>query len=116
MPTVLIVDDNAGFRDAARSLLHEEGFDVIGVAGDGRGAVERAVALSPDVVLLDIQLPDIDGFEVARRLAVAAPATSVVFVSGRDAETYGGRIDSSAARGFLAKRELTGAALMALIA
>lgn len=116
MPSVLIVDDHEGFREAARSMLDEEGFDVIEVVGDGRGAVVRAIALVPDVVLLDIQLPDIDGFAVARQLATAVPATCVVLVSSRDAETFGDRLESTPARGFLAKRELTGAALMALIA
>src|SRR6266700_3323207 len=70
-PTVVIVDDHAGFRSSARALLEAEGFDVVGEAGDGVSALVAVGRLHPHVVLLDIQLPDIDGFEVADRLALA---------------------------------------------
>src|SRR4051794_15342090 len=80
--TVLIVDDHAGFRTWAAAVLRGEGYDVIGEAGDGRSAVASADALRPDIVLLDVQLPDVDGFEVARRLRTSAAA--VVLTSTRD--------------------------------
>ena len=68
--TVLIVDDHPGFRASARMLLEAEGFDVVGEAGDGRSGLDAAAELRPDVVLLDIQLPDMDGFAVAAGLNI----------------------------------------------
>jgi DNA-binding NarL/FixJ family response regulator len=115
-PTVLIVDDHEAFRDAARSLLESDGFDVVGEAADGQDAIAEAERLRPDVVLLDIQLPDLDGFAVADQLAVMASAPDVVLISSRDADTYGARLVGAAARGFLAKRDLSGAALARLLA
>ena len=114
-PTVLIVDDHDGFREAARSLLEADGFDVIGTATDGCQAVTEAARLHPDVVLLDIQLPGYDGFVVADRLTVGPEAPVVVLVSSYDADTYGGRLEQTPARGFIAKRDLSGAALAAII-
>ncbi len=110
-PTVLIVDDHEGFRVAARALLEAEGFAVVGEAADGRDALTEVERLRPDVVLLDIQLPDIDGFSVATRLATAASPPDVVLVSSREADTYGLRLANAPARGYLAKRDLSGAAL-----
>lgn len=114
--TLLIVDDHEGFRSFARTLLAGEGFDVAGEARDGESAVEAAQRLKPDAVLLDIQLPDIDGFEVARRLAALDGGPSIVFTSSRDAADYGARISDSAARGFIPKQDLSGAGLAALLA
>ena len=65
MTTVLIVDDHPSFRATARALLESEGFEVVGEAEDGGSALQRAEELHPEIVLLDVQLPDIDGFEVA---------------------------------------------------
>lgn len=115
-PTVLIVDDHEAFRDAARSLLETEGFDVVGEAAGGRDALTEAERLRPDVVLLDIQLPDLDGFAVADRLAATSSAPDVVLISSREAATYGARLTSAPARGFLTKRDLSGAALADLLA
>jgi len=67
--TVLIVDDHSGFRSFARAVLEAEGFEVVGEADDAASAIAAAGRLRPQVVLLDIQLPDIDGFEVAERLS-----------------------------------------------
>jgi DNA-binding NarL/FixJ family response regulator len=114
--TVLIVDDHEAFRVAARSLLESEGFAIVGEAADGRDALTEAERLQPDVVLLDIQLPDIDGFTLANRFATTAAAPDVVLISSREAATYGARVTDSPARGFLAKRELSGAALARLLA
>lgn len=115
-PTVLIVDDHQALRSFARALLGVEGFDVIGEAADGQAALAAVQALHPDVVLLDIGLPDIDGFEVARRLAEAPGAPTLVLTSSRPASDYGRLIADSPAHGFLPKQELSGAAVAALIA
>jgi DNA-binding NarL/FixJ family response regulator len=106
--TVLMVDDHAGFRARARALLEAQGFAVIGEASDGRSALEAADRLRPDIALVDIGLPDIDGFAVAERLRAGDMATWIVLVSGRAAEDYGDRIARSAADGFIAKMDLSG--------
>lgn len=113
---VLLVDDHDGFRSAARALLVSEGFRVVGEAADGVSGVAAADRLAPDVVLLDVGLPDIDGFEVARRLAAGSrPTPVVVLVSARIAASYRRRLIGSPVRGLLSKADLTGPALMALL-
>jgi DNA-binding NarL/FixJ family response regulator len=114
-PTLLIVDDHPGFRSLARRLLEAGGFEVIGEATNGHAAVAAARELRPDVVLLDIQLPDIDGFEVTARLADGEAEPVVVLTSTRDQADYGERLERSGARGFLPKAELSGAALRAFL-
>lgn len=96
---VLIVDDHAGFRSWARTLLELRGYSVVGEAPDGASALASAGVLRLEVVLLDIRLPDIDGFEVTRRLARTGSDAVVVLVSSRDAADYGGLITDSPARG-----------------
>jgi DNA-binding NarL/FixJ family response regulator len=113
--SVLIVDDNRGFRASARRLLEAEGFDVVGEAGDGRDAIDAVQRLKPDVVLLDIALPDIDGFEVAGRLAALGLPSAVVLTSSRGAAEYGPLIRHSPAHAFIHKSELSGPALMACL-
>jgi DNA-binding NarL/FixJ family response regulator len=113
--TILIVDDHPSFRASARALLEAEGFDVVGEAADGESAVTEAQALRPDVVLLDVQLPDIDGFEVSHRLTENGDGPSVVLVSSRDGSDFGPLVESSGARGFVAKGELSGAIIAELI-
>jgi DNA-binding NarL/FixJ family response regulator len=108
---VLIVDDHDGFRAVARKLLSGAGFDVVGEAADGRAGLAAARATRPDVVLLDVQLPDVDGFRVAAELAGEPQPPAVVLVSTRSSEEYGGLIGRSPARGFIAKAELTGGRL-----
>lgn len=112
--TLLIVDDHASFRTFARSMLSNEGFEVTGEAADGESALVEAERLRPQVVLLDVQLPGIDGFEVAQRLAQAEDPPKVVLTSSRDASDYGTRLANSPVSGFLPKRELSGDALAAL--
>jgi DNA-binding NarL/FixJ family response regulator len=112
--TVLIVDDHEPFRRAARELLTVEGYEVVGEAGDGASAVSEALRLAPAIVLLDVQLPDVDGFEVAHRLAAAGHSGATILVSGR-AAGYGRRISASPAVGFILKGEFTGAALANLL-
>jgi DNA-binding NarL/FixJ family response regulator len=111
--TVLIVDDHAGFRAAARELLELDGFVVVGEAGDGAAALECARELEPDVVLLDVGLPGASGFEVAGRLAGASAA--VVLISSREQRDLGRRVRRCGARGFIAKERLSGEALHALL-
>jgi CheY-like chemotaxis protein len=111
--TVLIVDDHPTFRDAARSLLEAEGYLVIGEAADGQEALRQVEALRPDLVLLDIQLPDIDGFEVAARLGESS--SSIVLISSRDRSTYASRLEAAPQLPFLPKRELSGARLDAFL-
>jgi len=114
--TALIVDDHQAFRSFARLLLESEGFDVVGEADDGASAVAAGVELRPQVVLLDVQLPDAFGFDVARRLLALDPAVAVVLVSSRDAADYGDQIEASGALGFIPKAELSGSALRELLA
>ncbi len=117
MRTVLIVDDHSGFRSLALELLQAGGFEVVGAVGDGAAALAAIRALRPEVVLLDIRLPDpdMDGFAVTRRLLADGAAASVVLTSSRDAADYGGRIAASGALGFIAKAELSAARLQALL-
>ena len=88
-PRVLIVDDHPSFRASARVLLEAEGFDVVGEAADGAQAITEAGRLRPEVVLLDVQLPDIDGFDVAARLTGDADSPTVILVSSRDGSDFG---------------------------
>jgi DNA-binding NarL/FixJ family response regulator len=113
--TVLIVDDHPGFRSAARALLEADGFEVVGEAADGESGLAAAERLRPGLVLLDIQLPDLDGFEVARRLSQAGDPPAIVLVSTRDRSAYRRRLADSPARGFVAKSDLSGAAVTALV-
>jgi DNA-binding NarL/FixJ family response regulator len=114
--TVLIVDDHEGFRASATDLLEAEGFAVVGEATDGVGALAAVERLRPEVVLLDVQLPDVDGFTIAERLAAGPEPPRVVLISSREAAAYGPRLQAARVRGFLAKRELSGASLAALVA
>jgi DNA-binding NarL/FixJ family response regulator len=112
---VLIVDDHPSFRANARALLEAEGFEVVGEAADGASALQAAAELSPQVVLLDVQLPDMDGFEVATRLTNGGGGPAVVLVSSRDGSDFGPLVERSGARGFIPKAELSGAALLSLL-
>jgi CheY-like chemotaxis protein len=112
--TILIVDDYAPFRQMARSLLDNEGFTVVGEAENGVAALRAAKELRPEIVLLDVQLPDFDGFEVADRLRNLDPAPIVILTSSRD--EYAPLIASSSARAFVLKDELSGDALASALA
>ena len=115
MHTLLIVDDHETFRSTARQLLEAEGFEVVGEAGDGASALESFERLKPDLVLLDVHLPDMDGFEVARRLGENGHRAAVVLTSSRDASEFGGLVRTCGARGFIPKAELSGKRLSALL-
>jgi CheY-like chemotaxis protein len=114
-PTVLIVDDHAAFRASASTLLEADGFSVVGEAADGDEAVAAVEQLRPQIVLLDIQLPDLDGFAVAERLARTSDPPMVVLISSREAAAYGPRLAAAAVEGFITKRELSGLALASLV-
>ena len=112
---VLIVDDHPSFRASARILLEAEGFDVVGEAETGMRALDEVLRLRPEVVLLDVQLPDIDGFDVAARLTGHAGAPAVILVSSRDGADFGPLVSRSGARGFVPKAELSGDRVQALL-
>jgi DNA-binding NarL/FixJ family response regulator len=114
-PTVLIVDDFAGYRRSARALLEADGFEVVGEAAGGAEAVAEVRRLRPTVVLLDVQLPGEDGFAIAERIATAPDPPLIVLVSTRDEASYRGRLQRTRACGFIAKAELSGERLSALL-
>lgn len=111
---VLIVDDHEPFRAVARELLEDAGYVVSGEAADAAGALAAVAVEAPDAVLLDVQLPDLDGFSVARALT-AAGGPVVVLISSREEEDYGRRIVACGARGFIPKSKLSPAAFAALV-
>ena len=112
MPTVLVVDDQAGFRAVARALLESDGFSVVGEAGDGETAIAAERELRPDVVLLDVRLPGRSGLEVARELRDFASPPRVVLISTAD---YSHAVRSCGAQAFISKASLTGSSLRAAL-
>jgi DNA-binding NarL/FixJ family response regulator len=112
---VLVVDDHPSFRRCAGALLRAEGFEVVGEAADGTAALALAAELAPDLVLLDVQLPDLDGFEVAAGLLARDPELRIVLVSSRDRDAYGSLIDASGAMGFISKGDFSGLELERLL-
>jgi two-component system nitrate/nitrite response regulator NarL len=117
--SVLIVDDHAEFRAMARHLLADHGFNVVGEAEDGASALVEAARLRPSVVVLDIRLPDFDGFEVTRRLLAgeprSGPVPAVVLISTQEAIDLGSPLRESRALGFITKSRLSGATLTAIL-
>ena len=112
---VLIVDDHAPFRSIARQVLTADGFLIVGEAADGAEAIRACGELRPDLVLLDVQLPDLDGFAVATVLTTRIHPPAVVLVSSRSRTDYGSRIEDCHARGYIAKAELSGDAVRRLL-
>jgi DNA-binding NarL/FixJ family response regulator len=112
-PTILIVDDDERFLAAARRLLEAEGFDVVGEARTGSEACTAVPALRPDLVLLDVNLPDSDGFEIAERLAAGDSPPPVVLTSSWDGTDYGSLVEQSSACAFIPKADISGPALAA---
>jgi len=113
---VLIVDDNGAFRAAARKLLERAGFSVVAEAESGAGGVEEAKAHSPDVAIVDVQLPDFDGFEVAARLSELEAAPQVILISSLDGADFGALVAGSSALGFVPKAELSASLISGLLA
>jgi len=114
--SVLIVDDHPGFRSQARRMLESEGYRVVAEAGDAAAAIEAARALEPELALVDVYLPDGDGFEVASRLGALAAAPAVVLTSSHDGAELVGCVARSGARGFVPKTELSREAIEDLLA
>lgn len=112
---ILIVDDSTAFRRAARAMLEMDGFADVIEAIDGEEALTKVADLDPDVILLDIQLPGIDGLEVAERLDATGHPPITLLISSRNASDYGRRLTSSPARAFLRKEELTMPTLTELV-
>lgn len=114
--TVLIVDDHPSFRASARRMLEADGYEVVGEAENGGAALAAAQLLRPELVLLDVRLPDLDGFEVARRLLdVSGPPPQVVLISSHDSTDLGEAVGTSGVRGFVPKSELSAEAIALLI-
>jgi DNA-binding NarL/FixJ family response regulator len=112
---ILIVDDHAPFRSIARQVLTADGFLIVGESADGAEALRACGELRPDLVLLDVQLPDIDGFAVAAVLTTQVDPPAVVLVSSRSRIDYGPRIEDCRALGYIAKAELSGDAVRRLL-
>jgi two-component system response regulator EvgA len=112
---ILVVDDHPSFRSSARALLAAEGYEVVGEAEDGAAALAAVDELAPELVLLDIQLPDTDGFDVARQLLARDATLRIVLISSRDRSQYGPLIEECGALGFVAKAELSRSALEPLL-
>jgi len=115
MLRVLIVDDHPSFRSIASRMLTGGGFTVVGEAADGAGALLAALQLRPDVVLLDIGLPDTDGFEVAQALAGQPDPPAVVLMSSRASADYGPVIGRAPVAGFIPKADLSGSAVRRIL-
>jgi DNA-binding NarL/FixJ family response regulator len=115
MRSILVVDDFGPFRHVVREMLERDGFRVVGEASDGTGAIDAVRTLRPDVVLLDVHLPGDDGFTVCERLQDLVPVPEVVLTSSHDVASFRRRLRTSPARGFIAKADLTSAALVALL-
>ena len=113
--TVLIVDDHEGFRASARRVLEASGYSVIAEAADGSSGVVAAAESHPDLALVDVQLPDFDGFEVTRRLQESSDAPEVVLISSHDQADFGSLVETSGALGFVSKADLSAAALEELL-
>jgi DNA-binding NarL/FixJ family response regulator len=114
--TILIVDDHPSFREAARLALETDGFIVIGAVADGESAVSETLRRQPDIVLLEIGLPDMTGFEAASRLRDASSSATVVFASSRERSYFGHLIDDCGANGFVQKERLSGETIRTEIA
>ncbi len=114
--TILIVDDHTAFRTIVRAVLEADGYDVVGEAPDGRAGLSAALALKPDVVLLDVRLPDMDGFSVALRLAADGDGPAVIVTSSSEDPLYPARAARSGARGFVAKHDVCGKRLDEILA
>lgn len=115
-PSVLVVDDHDGFRAEARAMFEGEGFEVVGEAADGAGALVAAARLRPGIVVLDVGLPDASGLDLVSGIRHGSPGSVVVLVSGRREREYGDRVARSGADAFVEKAQLVPGTLAALLA
>jgi DNA-binding NarL/FixJ family response regulator len=115
-PALLIVDDNARFRERARCTLEADGYTVVAEAEDGASALRAARRHRPDVVLVDVGLPDMSGLTVAERLTSKPDGPAVVLTSTHDASDFADGVTRSGALGFVPKSALSGEAIRALTA
>ncbi len=113
--TALIVDDHPEFRAVARMIVEGAGLEVVAEAADGAAALAAAADTNPDVVLLDVRLPGLDGIAIAELLAVRHSPPAVVLTSSTDAASYGKRLTAAPVRGFISKERLTAHALAKLL-
>ena len=114
-PRIVIVDDDPSFLATVRLLLEAEGFVVVGEALNGLDGVAAVLELEPDIALVDVNLPDIDGFEVVERLADGERSPPVVLTSIRSASDFGDLVERSHAQGFITKAEMSGEALAEIL-
>jgi len=106
--TVLTVDDQRIFLRTARSLIEATpGFEQVGEAASGEEALELAAHLRPDLVLVDVRMPGMDGVETARRLSEADPATTVVLISLDEVPQLSTAVDRAGAAGYIRKQDLS---------
>jgi DNA-binding NarL/FixJ family response regulator len=113
--TVVIVDDHDGFRAQVANMLQAAGYEVVGSCADGRSALVAISTLGPDVVLLDVQLPDTDGFRLITELDAGLRGPAIVLISSREAADYGSRVGGSGAAGFITKAELSAQSLAEVV-
>jgi DNA-binding NarL/FixJ family response regulator len=105
---ILIADDHELVRRGARGVLHSQpGLRVVGEAANGRDAVEKAIKLKPDVAVLDISMPDLDGVEVTRRIAQEVPITKVLVLTMHESDQMVKHALEAGARGYILKSDLT---------
>jgi DNA-binding NarL/FixJ family response regulator len=115
----LIVDDNVSFREEMRGLLLEQGLDVVGGAGSAAEALRQVAGLRPDVALIDIDLGDESGLELARQLCEQsgqAAGPEMILISSHDEADYADLIEASPAIGFLAKTDLSARRIRRMLA
>jgi DNA-binding NarL/FixJ family response regulator len=112
---VLIVDDHPSFRASARRMLEADGFEVVAEAGSGAEALQAAETWRPELVVLDVHLPDIQGFDVAERMQANGASPRIVLTSSRDASDFGPLVERSGASGFIPKSDLSGTALRRIL-
>jgi DNA-binding NarL/FixJ family response regulator len=114
-PSVLVVDDHAAFRRSVLALLATGGFEVVGEAADGEEAVRMAAATAPQLVLLDIQLPDRDGFAIAEELIRLPVPPVIVLISSHEETVYAAGIAAAPVRAFVPKDRLDCATLLGFL-
>jgi DNA-binding NarL/FixJ family response regulator len=115
MRRIVLIDDDPSFLATVRLLLEAEGFAVVGEALNGIDGVAAVVELDPDIVLVDVNLPDIDGFEVVERLADGEHVPAVVLTSIRSASDFGDLVETSGAQAFITKADISGEALAKIL-